>query len=260
MSSRSTRWVLLSDADPDDHTEFYDLVRNSEGPEHRELTKFRELPRGNRTQLRGMFRRLAERLREEAGELDAEVGFTPQGFALFGGDMERVAERVRRPLRQPDNGSRESSKPGGAEVELGPRPEGPGTRSPRQNPRRGPSRGRALRTRSSIVPKAGSDGRVRQLSAELRVEEELRPSDQLVLRVRVQSGSDATCDQPLPDSWLELSEVRIGNTTIDAGGEFEVNIPHDTDRITIGLEDSLSDSVGVALDVVRRRVSQAART
>ena len=248
--------VLLSDADPEDHTEFYDLVRNSEGPEHRDLTKFRELPKGERTELRTMFRKLATRLREEAGNLDVKAGFTPQDFALFGGDMERVAERVRRPVRQPDDGNQESGNPGGAEVEVGTPPERPGTRTPRQTARRGPARGNALRARYSVVPQASSDGRVRQLSAELQVDEGLGPNDQVVLRVRVQSGSDATCDQPLPDSWLELSTVKIGDTSVDAGGAFEVNIPHYAGRMTISLKESLPDTVGVALDVVRRRSKQ----
>ena len=248
--------VLLSDADPKDHTEFYDLVRNSEGPEHRDLTKVREFPKGERTKLGTMFRKLATRLREEAGNLDAKAGFTPQGFALFGGDMERVAERVRRPVRQPDDGSQESGNPGGAEVEVGTPPERPGRRTPRQTARRGPARGNALRARYSVVPQAGSDGRVRQLSAELQVDEGLGPNDQVVLRVRVQSGSDATCDQPLPDSWLELSTVKIGDTSVDAGGAFEVNIPHYAGRMTISLKESLPDTVGVALDVVRRRSKQ----
>lgn len=248
--------VLLSDADPEDHTEFYDLVRNSEGPEHRDLTKFRELPKENRTELRAMFRKLAARLREEAGNLDTKAGFTPRGFALFGGDMERIAERVRRPVRQPDDGSQASGQPGGAEVEVGPPPERPGTRTPRQTARRGPSRGRALRARYSVVPQTGSDGLVRELSADLRVDEGLDPNDQLVLRVRVQSGSDATCDQPLPDSWLELSKVKIADTSVEAGGAFEVNIPHDAGKMTISLKESLPDTVGVALDVVRRRSKQ----
>ena len=252
--------VLLSDADPEDYTEFYDLVRNSEGPEHRDLTKLRELPKEERTELRTMFRKLAARLREEAGNLDTKAGFTPQGFALFGGDMERVAERIRRPVRQPDDGSQESGQPGGGQAEVGPRPERPGARTPRHTARRGPSRGHALRASSSVVPQTGSDGRVRQLSAELQVNEGLGPNDQLVLRVRVQSGSDATCDQPLPDSWLELSKVEIGDTSVGAGGAFEVNIPHDAGRMTISLKDSLPDTVGVALDVVRRRSKQPAKT
>ena len=248
--------ILLNDADPEDHTEFYDLVRNSEGPEHRDLTKLRELPKENRMELRNMFRKLAERLREEAGDLDADAGFTPPGFALFGGDMERVAERVRRPLRQPDDGSQDSGKSGGAEVDEGPRPEQPGTRTPRQAPRRGPSRGQALRARSSLVPQSSPDGLIRQLSAQLHVREDLGPNDQLILRVRVQSGSDATCDQPLPDTWLGLSRVKIGDKTVEADGASEVNIPSDSWRMTISLKEPLKDTVGVALDVIRRRAKQ----
>ncbi len=248
--------VLLNDADPEDHTEFYDLVRNSEGPEHRDLKKFRELPSGERADLRTMFRKLAARLRLEAGQLDANVGFTPRGFALFGGEIERVAERVRRPVRQPDDGSQDSGKPGGTKTETGPAPKRPGPGRTRRTPRQGPSSGHALRARSSIVPKTDSDGEVRELTAELRVDETLLPNDQLVLRVRVQSGSDATCDQPLPDSWLELSKVTIGDTSLDASGPFEVSIPQDAGRMTIVLKDMLPDTVGVSLDVVRHRSKQ----
>ncbi len=252
--------VLLNDADPEDHTEFYDLVRNSEGPEHRDLTKLRELPKENRMELRNMFRKLAERLRVEAGDLDVDAGFTPPGFALFGGDMERVAERVRRPIRQPDDGSQESGKPGGADVEKGPRPEQPGTRSPHETPRRGPSRGQALRARASLVPQSGPDNLVRHLSAQLQVREDLGPNDQLVLRVRIQSGSDATCDQPLPDTWLGLSHVKVGDKSIEADGASEVYIPSDCRRMTISLQEPLKDAVGVALDVIRRRAKQTTGT
>ena len=199
-----------------------------------------------------MFRKLATRLREEAGNLDVKAEFTPQGFALFGGDMERVAERVRRPVRQPDDGNQESGNPGGGEVEVGTPPERPGTRTPRHTARRGPARGNALRARYSVVPQAGSDGRVRQLSAELQVDEGLGPNDQVVLRVRVQSGSDATCDQPLPDSWLELSTVKIGDTSVDAGGAFEVNIPHYAGRMTVSNQQEW-DTLGPERSSVRWR-------
>ena len=104
-----------------------------------------------------------------------------------------------------------------------------------------------------LFPQTGSDGLVQELSTELQVDENLSSNELLVLRIRVQSGSDATCDQPLPDTWLELSKVKIGDTEIDADGAFEVNIPQDAGRMTISLKDSLPDSIGLALDVVRHR-------
>ena len=254
--------VLLSDDDPDDYTEFYDLVRKSEGPEHRDLTKRRELPKDEKAKLQTMLRQLAERLREKAGRLDRDSGFTPAGFALFGGDVERVAERVRRPRRQPQDVSpeedtQESATPGGAAVETGPAPHQPGTRSPRTTPRRGPAPGHTLRTRAVAVPRPDAEGLVRELTAELRVIDRLSPSDQLALRLRLQSGSDATCDQPVPDTWLPIAHVRVGDDRIDADGAFEVLIPHTAGRMTIGIAEPLRDTIGIELDIVRRRPQKA---
>jgi len=69
----------------------------------------------------------------------------------------------------------------------------------------------------------------------------------------MQSGSDATCDQPLADDWLPISQVRIGEQLLQANGQYEINIPHEAGRMTIELFEPPDDTVGLELDIVRRR-------
>ncbi len=106
--------VMLTDYDPDDHTEFYDLIRNSEGPEHRDLTKYRELSRADKDKLQDMLQLLADQLRSEAGKLSDSDGWSPTGFAVFDGDIQRHARAIPG-VRQPSKGrKRGTSQRGGS--------------------------------------------------------------------------------------------------------------------------------------------------
>ena len=70
------------------------------------------------------------------------------------------------------------------------------------------------------------------------------------------SGSDETCDIPVPPSWVKLTEVRhTAGRTRPNGDDFEANLPRGL-GVPINLEILLAEPVGdphaIELDVVRR--------
>ena len=197
--------VSLTDADPEDHTEFYDLVRNSEGPEHRGLRKIRELPKGQQQALREKLRQLADRLRAEAGSRGLDEGFTPPGFAVF--SMDTVHEpapvpRVRHRMASEEQGETErSTDPTASEAENGQSADSRGQRTRRRHRRRAPAAGTAVRLRRSIVPQVDPDGAIRRLRVLMEIDGSLAGSEHFGLRVYAESGSDETCEQPLGPMW-----------------------------------------------------------
>ena len=247
--------VLLSDADPDDHTEFYDLVRNSEGPEHRGLTKRRELPKPQRDQLREMLRTVAERLKEAAGAVDATEGFSPAGFAVFNTGAHRQAAPVPRLRHRPIVS--ESDEPAtdstGVPASGPSAPSKDGKRMWKRHHRRAPAGGTALQMRRSVVPQLEADNTVRRLRAEIKLGEPVGLGGTLGLRVFVESGSDESCEQPLGPVWQSLRAVRLNSTTISGEDEPEVVIPNPEGHLEIELSEPVSASARFELEVVRRR-------
>lgn len=251
--------VLLRDADPEDHGELYDLVRNAEGPEHRGLTKFRELPKAEQSRLRSMLRELAERLRAEAGEVEHEESWTPSGFAVFDADELRDATPVPRLRHRPSGGNQRGTDDTGGAATDPPAPEEPGTgESSERHQRRAPAPGRAVRVKRSIVPADSSNGEVRRFAAALEIAEEGTARDHYELRVLVESGSDESCDQPLQPQWMPIESVTVDGEPIGVGGKLEVRIPKTARSLTIELAESVPASAVVELDVVRRRRSSGA--
>ena len=247
--------VSLSDADPEDHTEFYDLVRNAEGPEHRGLSKLREMRKRDRDTLRGKLRQLAERLREEAGEIDEDEGFTPSGFAVFNKDIKREAQKV--PLRRIRLASidedEQSTDSTGGETDETPDSEQPGKRRGGSHSRRAPAAGTAVKMRRSLVPMIGANGAASRLRAMLDVSSNSSSSSgKLGLRVYIESGSDETCEQPIAPDWQPIRSVQINGGVIDAKDETEVRIPVPVGAIEIELAEPLIASAQYELDVVRR--------
>ena len=255
--------VLLSDADPDDHTEFYDLVRNAEGPEHRGLTKRRELPRAQRSQLRDMLRQVAERLKQEAGEIDAGGGYAPPGFAVFSSDALRQASavpRVRyRPLQTETGSDEPATDSAGAEASSDQSSDSSGQRTGKRHQRRAPAAGTAVRIRRTIVPEIEADGTIRRLSAVMKVDEAIGTGSDLALRVFVESGSDETCEQPLSPVWQPVRSVRLNGTVIDAVDQIEIAIPSNAEELEIELAEPVGASARFELDVVRRRRKGSAK-
>lgn len=246
--------VLLRDADPDDHGEVYDLVRNAEGPEHRGLTKFRELPKVQRDRLRETLRQIADGLREEAGQIEHQESYTPAGFAVFNADDVRDATPVPRIRYRPAGGYQTGTDPTNSVAEDPPAPEEPGQGTPSErHTRRSPAPGRAVRIKRSVVPLESANGKVRRLAAAVEIGEEAAKRDRYELRVFVESGSDESCDQPLQPQWLSIRSVTVDGQEIDARGKLEVAIPKTARSLIIDLKDAVPTTATLELDIVRRR-------
>ena len=254
--------VLLADHDPEDHGELYDLVRNAEGPEHRHFERLRDLDRADRRRLDDMCSQLASALRERAGELVQEQGYTPPGFAVFNMDATREAAKV--PRFRPSGKSDEGDHPERVTGPTGDRPDDPP--SPKEKPgkgtgkhhrRRAPSAGTAVRLRRSIVPSVDVDGTVRQLRVLLSLGDDSSSGGSLGLRVYLESGSDETCEQPLAPIWQAIRSVSFDGGAIDGGGETEAIIPARSGIIEIELAEGVDPSAQFELDVVRRRSGAA---
>lgn len=250
--------VLLRDADPEDHGELYDLVRNAEGPEHRGLSKFRELPKKERDRLRSMLRQLAERLREEAGEIEHEESYTPAGFAVFNADELRDATPVPRLRYRPSTGNQAATDETGSVAEDPPTPNYLGSNTPAEpHQRRVPAPGKAVRVKRTIVPVDGVNGEIHRFAAALEIAEESSARDHYELRVLVESGSDESCDQPLQPQWLSIKSVTVDGEPIEVGGKLEAPIPKAARALTIELAESVPATAVLELDVVRRRRSSS---
>ena len=246
-----------------DSGEVGDLLRGAEGPEHRGLERRRLGRRGSR-KLLDKLRELAARLREEAGRVEQSDEFTPSGFAMFRGDAEREAEKVPpyRPRRSPvevpaaEGGPGEESTPQPDTEEGGSvdREPGPGPR-PKRPRRFTPKPGRSIRGRCSVRAVADADGQLRELRVMWRpAHGAKRSSDNLVVRVRVPSGSDETCVHPIGPRWLRISELHCNGEVSDPqDGGFEVKLPRGEDPFTIRLADRIPDANAVEVDVVGRR-------
>ena len=250
--------VLLDDPGPERKGTLYDLVRGAEGPAHRHL-ELRRLRPGSRRRLRRKLRRLQRFLIEHAGALDSAEGFAPEGFAVFPGDAERMAASIprRRPGRR--TGQKEATGDNGKD-DPKQIPDGDGKGSTRQTknskPRRAPAPAPALDIRSGLVllsdPDSEDSGTRVQAAFELL---EDHHNEDICLRIRASSGSDAGCDSPIPDEWLGMERVEINAEKVEVvRGQSEVRLPPECDgNVVIGLSRPVSPDRHLELDLVRRK-------
>lgn len=237
--------VLLSDG------ELCGLVRGAEGPEHRGIDR-RRLEPSDRRRLNDKLRRIAERLRQEAGDLAEDDVYRPEGFAIVDGAVLRRAERMKPVRHRPSAGDEVVREPGPDE---GPGP--PPREATKPNPRR-PKPGRALAMRSTLRPVGNGGGEVDRLRVRLEILGDARPPA-LGLRVRRDSGSDVSCVRPLPPEWLGLVAVERGGDFRRArdGSANELVVPVDWSDFTVVLDAPLEDPRGVQIDVVHRQAEGA---
>ena len=245
--------VLLDDPGQERIGTLYELVRSAEGPAHRHLELQRLNPESKK-RLRTKLKALACILREHAGALATDDGFAPEGFAVFPGDAERMATRIprRRPKRR--GGKDEGTSETGGD-EQRPEPNGNG-RKRRRNPRRAPAPGPAVSMRSSLVLVSDPEevrGTDTRLHAAFQLHEE-HGNDDICLRIRAVSGSDAGCDSPIPDEWLGIQGVETAGKRVNAGGKTEIRLPSECDgSLVIRLSHPVHPDRHLELDLVRRK-------
>ena len=201
--------ILLDDKDG----ELHKLVRNAEGPEHREIDKKR-LDKHEKQKMTGLLRDVAAKIREEAGEVDDSDDFRPQGFAIVqNAEIKQAAKR--KPLRpagsHPSGQSRKPSKPGKK-------------REKRQNAP--PNPGAATPTHISSRP-VRKNGSVKQILASLSFPEGKPVSPYLGVRVYLEGGSDESCEQPFRFQPLKLEEIssQAGSELPAKSNPWEILIP-----------------------------------
>ena len=225
------------------------LVRSAEGPEHRGLDRKR-LDNVEKKQLRELIAVVAERLREAVGERTDLQEFIPVGFATLEGQLNRAAETVRR-ARAPSGGGRRNQPVEGGEKDTG-------AGSKKQRRKGVPRPGSVPSYRSALRADAGEP----VIQVYLRYEEEAAPGSRIGVRVRAASGADASCEQPLPDTFLPMVSVAdaIGNhaRAAEAGGEVELTLPAAAGerQLTVTLAKPVGDPALLELDLVRRSPQQ----
>lgn len=202
-SRRPFHAVLMLDR----HNEFHRLVRKAEGPMHDAL-EFARLSRGERTTLRQAFRETGEWIKSRIPKLSTD-DYTPDDFLVVeaGGDEPGRASTeeyslwgtpvvVQRPPRGPRVAG--AGKDDG-QVPAGDKP-GSGSKERRKRPR-GRRTTRPLPFRSTAVP--NGDGKY-VIALECR-----ESVDELLLSLRVDENTDATCDRVWPDDDVPLREFRV---------------------------------------------------
>ena len=189
---------------------------------------------------------------------------------MFQGDAEREAEKVppyrpRRNLAVPepspgDDGEESTPQPGDGEGgSVDPEP-GPGPR-PKRPRKFTPKPGRSVQGRCSIRAIADQSGHIDRLQVLWSRPAGAKQSiKNLVVRVRIPSGSDETCVHPIGPRWFRIKELRHnGRAFKPLEGGFEVALPQGHAPFTILLSESISDANAVEVDVVGRRPANPQR-
>ena len=240
--------------------ELYELVRDAEGPEHRGLDRSRLVVAGNARRwhrLRELLRAVASRLREEAGERDEAAAFVPRDFAMFSGEAMRAADPVPRYRPRPAPGRPRDGTTPAPDEEGAAGEDKPG--GPRGG-RRGvaPRPGRGVPVRASVAPRRGEDGEYRTLRVAWRLRDGA-DGGLAGVRLRVPSGSDETCEQPLAPQWLPMRSIAHGGKVVARasgdGGAAELVVPLAGGELEIALAEPLADPNAIEVDVVRRRTA-----
>ena len=205
--NRSDPFNALLLLDPDDCPRACEIVRKSEGPKHTDIKSSR-LGRIDQKKLVELFKEIKKGLLEIAPPRpESETAFRSEFFVLSGSERN----------------SRNNPKPNRVHQQASP---GPGTRSEQSaakkkavrsdKPWKFKRQGNLLETQSVLVPEEGGF-RIR-----LRVKEKVRNAE---LRLALVSGTDDSCDQPIPDEFIEIEasaelggEPILGDNYIEGDG------------------------------------------
>lgn len=237
--------ILALDQSPNPHDDdLYELVRSAEGAEHRDL-KRTELTAKQWATMTDQLRKIGDDIRAAVG---AQVGDEQivEGFAQIDGAQMRDATAL--PPLRPRH--REGDTPIVTPIKNGPDEPEP----PNPNPKPAPDpdrarRARAVNVRSTMAPhEATDDGHIRTIRVVWTASE---AAATVGVRLRVDSGSDSTCEVPFSPGWLRVTELTtLDGATIWKGDAVEATVSTDTGSFIINLAEPLADLTGVELDVV----------
>jgi len=224
-----------------------ELVRSAEGPEHRGVDRKR-LERVQAKDLQQRLADIAQYLRSEVGEREDREEFTPPGFANISGNELRSAEVAPKP-RFPSGGGKDDKPVEGGDKK---------TETSKKKQRRAgiPRPGSVPLYRSSV--RAGREDNIVEFL--VIIDEDTAESSEVGIRLRLASGSDGTCEQPLPDTWLPLLEVSDGkysqsSTSDDGDLELALPIGSGEQYLKIATSEPIDQLVLLELDLVRRKSS-----
>lgn len=251
--------VIMVEDGKAERSELCRLVRGAEGPEHRGLARKRLSPPDNRKLLKRL-QRIRDELRSKSGEVERDDEFEPVGFAVITGRKQRVAEVMRtyRPRRPPGNERKATELQPDRKSEIGIDPPRGNSGNTRRRKGRGasPRPGRGVPGRQTVLAVRNGKGTVDEVRVAWRPGGRTGANSAFGVRVRVPSGSDATCNLPLPPEWLRIREIlhEGGFAAPPDGDPFEVALPADSREFTVFLGDSASDPNAIEVDIVGRRV------
>lgn len=236
--------VTLSDG------ELEEVVRASEGPEHRGIDRKRLSPELKR-KLREHLTTVADKLREAVGERDDEEEYTPQSFAILNGHHIRKAEPVRRPRRPAGGGGTRGPVEGGEKERNGVK---------KRQRRRGTPRPGSTPSYRHVLR---SDAEAGIVEVRLEYDEDTVDQHSMGIRLRRASGADGTCEQPFPDDYLLLAFVDDSENPVaptgGSEGTTELELPaiqgERTLRIKLADEDARHLATSphlLSVDIVKR--------
>lgn len=230
------------------------LVRGAEGPEHRGLHRRRLVSEDNKKLLAAL-RQIADELRSKAGKDEEAKEDTPDDFAMWG-DGNRGAERVGKYRPRGGTGRKRATsmkKEAGNEESTDPRHR-KGKKRKEKKGGAAPKAGQGVAGRMSWRAVLSPTGDVREMRVAWQPRGNLSEKDRLGVRVRMPSGSDETCEAPLPPAWLRITEVRHSEGVVyPAEDGFEAELPISCRDFTIVLADPAADANAMDIDLVRRR-------
>ena len=195
--------IMISDG------EIGKLVREAEGPEHRGLDRRRLRDGKSKKRLLEILREIKRELQEHVGEIPKAKDYKPEDFAIFGGSGGRVAEAVPpyRPRAEPPSRGDDSD----GTIPLPSDDEGAGSIDGMRRKPKGkgggarPKPGKSVSGRLAVVAARSPDGPVDTLRVYWKPDrDETRRGERFSARVRIPSGSDATCELPVGPKWVRI--------------------------------------------------------
>ncbi len=241
-----------------------DLVRGAEGPEHRGLKRRRLANATASNQLLSMLRNIADEFRDQAGRVEHSEEYVPPGFAMIQDGRDEEAEVAPRYEPRPSaSGEGDETNTTNTPTNVYDDPIDPPERRRRRRRKRRnrgarPKPGKRVGGRVSLRAVPGNNGKMTRLLVSWRPgNNDQDGRSYLAARVRVPSGSDETCDQPVPPKWLHIREIHNGGKIIKPGPDgFEARLPEGDQDFDIRLvdRDAIEDPNAVEVDIVRRRI------